>query len=105
MRSVALLTLVLLAVTACNVETQYKSASEFEAAVQSWQLVGKSEDEAISVLSKNNFSCKERVCYRDLRGFPCNQKLNVTLVVNNKGEVTRSAIWKLPNGELPTVCL
>lgn len=104
MRTFLFISLLLFFAVACNAEPQYKSASEFESVVKSWQLDGKSEGEATIILSKKNFSCKERVCYLDVKGFPCNQKLQVSLVVNN-GSVVNTSVWKLPNGELPTVCL
>lgn len=105
MRINFLFVLCLFAATACDTETHYKNSSEFEGIVQSWRLEGKPENEAIAILEKNNFFCKKQICYRDLRGIPCNQRLNVTLVVNNKGEVVSTSILKLPNGKLPTVCL
>lgn len=100
-----LLVILVLCSGACNAETQYKNTAEFEAVVQSWQLVGKSENEAISFLTKQNFSCKEHYCYREARGLVCNQKLKINLILNKEQKVIEAGVWKLPNGLLPNVCL
>ena len=91
--------------SACNAETQYKDAAEFEAVVQSWQLVGKSESEAFSFLTKQNYLCKEHYCFREVRGLVCNQKLKVNFVLSNEKKIIGVSVWKLANGQLPSVCL
>lgn len=91
--------------SACDTEARYKDAAEFEAAVGSWRLVGKSRNEAISFLTKQKFSCKERYCYREAKGPVCNQKLRIELVLDKEHKVIETGIWKLPNGQLPSVCL
>jgi hypothetical protein len=88
-----------------NTGSQYQSAAEFEAVVQSWRLTGKSRNEAIAIFRSKDFYCEPLICYQELQGFPCNQKLQVTLVVNSLDQVTHSIVRKLPDGRLPTVCL
>jgi len=91
--------------SACSAETQYKDAAEFEAVVQSWQLIGKSEGEAFSFLTKQDYRCKEHYCFREVKGLVCNQKLKVNFVLNNKKQIIDASVWKLANGQLPDVCL
>lgn len=91
--------------SACNAKTQYKDAAEFEAVVRSWQLVGKSESEAFSFLTKRNYLCKEHYCFKEVRGLVCNQKLKVNFVLSNDEKIINTSIWKLADGRLPSVCL
>lgn len=99
-----LLSILVLTLVACSGSHQYKNAAEFEAAVQSWQLVGKSAADARIVLSHQGFTCKEALCYREESGFPCLQKQHVQLKVDG-GLVTEAKVWKLSDGRLPTACL
>ena len=94
-----------LCLNACEPATQYKDATEFQTVVQSWNLVGKSETEVISFLTKQNFLCKEHYCYREIKGLVCNQKLKIDFVLNKKKKIIKASVWKLPNGQLPSVCL
>ncbi len=88
-----------------NTGVRYQSAAEFEAIVQSWQLTEKSRNVAIAIFRSKDFYCEPLICYQELPGFPCTQKLQVTLVVNTQDQVTHFITRKLPDGRLPTVCL
>lgn len=99
------LVLVACSITACNVRSQYKNAAEFEATVQSWHLDGKPESDVTAILEKNGFLCTEHRCNLDVSGFPCLQRQRIFLVVNSDGRVTHTVVEKMPNGQLPSVCL
>ncbi|TCJ15382.1 hypothetical protein EZJ19_07135 [Parasulfuritortus cantonensis] len=91
--------------SACSADTQYKNAAEFEAAVESWRLVGKSESDAMAFLRKQGFLCKEHYCYKQTKGLVCNQKLKIDFVLNKEKTIVQATILKLPNGHLPDACL
>ena len=95
----------MLALAGCGGMRHYKNAAEFEAAVLSWQLVGRGKPEVWSALHGKGFACKEALCYREAAGFPCNQRQHLRLVVGESGIVSEINVWKLPDGQLPTVCL
>lgn len=100
-----LIAIIVVGLSACNPSTQFKDATEFEAAVQSWQLIEKSERDAVAILVEKNFSCKERSCYREARGIVCNQRQRITLTVGEDQKVKEAAVWKFPGEQLPSVCL
>ena len=91
--------------SACSPSNQYKDATEFETTVRSWQLVEKSERDAIAILSGKNFSCKDRSCNREARGIVCNQRQRITLIVGEDQKVKEAVVWRLPGEQLPGVCL
>lgn len=100
-----LIAILVVRLSACSPSNQYKNATEFEAVVKSWQLVEKSEHDAIAILVEKNFSCRERSCYREARGIVCNQRQRITLIVGEDQKVREAAVWKFPGEQLPGVCL
>ena len=103
MRTLLIMVLILSS-SACSADPQYKNAAEFEAVVKSWQLIGKSEGEAMAFLKQQNFQCKDHYCYKQTKGLVCSQKLKIDFVLNQE-IIVRTGVWKLPNGQLPDVCL
>jgi len=99
-----LITLIALCCAGCSGE-KYASSAQFEAAIQSWELAGKSLGQAISILTSHEFDCSGRTCMREVNHFPCVQKQRVFLELNPSGRVIEAPVWKLPNGQLPTACL
>lgn len=82
-----LLAIFVLTISACGPDSKYKNASEFEALVQSWNLVGKNEDEGIAFLTKQGFLCKDHYCYKEIKGLPCNQKLKINYSLDTENKI------------------
>lgn len=94
----------MLLASGCSNAEHYASADAFRAAVASWGVVGRSLDAAKTELSRRQFVCDDASCYRDLDGFPCNQRLRVDFSVSASHRVDSFEIWTI-NGELPSQCL
>lgn len=100
-----LVSLLALGCVACSGSGQFKSAQQFEAALNSWGLAGKTLTEATSTLKGLDFACKGHTCAREVKGFPCMQKQQVFLQLNAVGRVQEASVFKLPDGRIPTACL
>lgn len=100
-----LIFMLLCSLSACGGSQHYKDAAEFEAAISSWKVVGKTEAQANFVLIRRGFICKESSCSREVSGYPCLQRQHIYFVVGNTGVITEATVWKLPDGQLPTACV
>lgn len=89
--------------SACSNAEHYANADAFRAAVSSWEVVGRSLDEAKAKFLRHEFTCDGARCSRDLDGFPCNQRLRVDLSVGASHLVEGFEIWTI-NGKLPSQC-
>ena len=90
----ALLALLLL-VSACSDGERYVDAEAFRSAVGQWGVVGLSLDAARAELLKREFACDHARCSRDVPGFPCNQRLRVTMSVGAGQLVDGFEIWTI----------
>ncbi|MBY0247643.1 MAG: hypothetical protein K2Q17_08240 [Nitrospiraceae bacterium] len=89
---------------ACSSPEHYANAEAFKTAVARWGVVGQSLDAAKAELLRHEFVCDGARCYRDLDGFPCNQRLRVDLSIGANHLVDSFEIWTI-SGELPAQCL
>ena len=100
---IVLVLLLALFLSACN-EGHYESVGAFKSTVTSWDVVGSLKETAEIQLMQKGFKCTQDYCYKDLEGFPCNQRLRVNLVTDKRNIVKGFSVWEI-NGYLPTQCL
>lgn len=90
---------------ACGVnDGHYKNVDEFRSEILSWGIKDKNINFAIEKASNKGFSCQDYWCYKDLPGFPCNQRLRMTFEVNLENKVKDISVWEI-RGKLPQQCL
>lgn len=93
-------------IAGCNRYTEYRNATEFEVAVNSWNLVGLNRNEADTFLAQKCFKCTISTCARQAaHGFVCAQDQEIKLIMDDKWKVKEVQVWKLPDGTLSTTCL
>jgi hypothetical protein len=88
----------------CSNGDHYPDAASFRSDVESWGITGRTIAVAYSEFRKRQFACEARSCYRDLGGFPCNQRLRVTFTADSDELINGFDVWTI-DGKLPAQCL
>ena len=95
--------LVAITLSGCS-DGHYSSIEEFDADIKKWNITGKHIKLSKDILLTKEFKCKDHYCYKNLEGFPCNQRLRIAFIQDNSGNVTNYEIWE-KDGTLPSQCL
>jgi hypothetical protein len=96
----------------------YKDLGEFKIDIDAWNITGSSSAMAINKFQEQGFKCSIEhsilgqktknsiyiMCYRDLPGFPCDQRLQVWLSLGAKHLVDDIVILQ-SHEQLPAQCL